>query len=683
MNMVDNQIEKRVRLYKSLIIIASLVCIVFFGLAAFEENITRDWRSHQAEFKDILLSKAKTEREKVSATSFPIEVKQVILKDFNTVDRCITCHVGIDNPRMADESLPYRNHSGDILKHHPVEKFGCTVCHGGQGRALNIKEAFAREEGLHWEFPVLPQEYIQSSCGKCHLSVFDENPMLAGTEKLEKGRKLFKENGCLACHKVRSTGGTFSIDLTDQGNKTTHNYSFLYVKGEHTVPNWLREHFLDPQKVAPGSQMMTFEFPQDDMEALITFTMGLFTPKLPIKYYSAQTVWDLKSHRPGLKGHEAFALFCGVCHGNNGEGKDYRIYEIGIPQLNNQDFLAAASPEMIEFSLRHGRSGRLMSAWSPRSSGLTDLEIDNLVKYMKGWKKEAPSFQTVQAEKGDVSLGRTMFRSRCGTCHGANGEGGLGLALNNQDLLSLADDHFLYQTIANGRNNTAMPSWSRLSAHELKSIISFLRTWQQKPQVQLGIDPIAGDVQSGEQLFATMCVGCHGKYGQGGVGPAVLNPSFLQTASDSFIYESISRGRKDTAMIAWSMNSEGMANLEDKEIRNIVAFMRSREQMVPEILHTNTSMGVPSRGKELYRQMCSGCHGRSGEGEHAPALNNQELLNAATNGFFEATIALGRSGTAMRSWAKGAQGYAELEGQDIADIVSFIRTWQKSSIKIK
>jgi hypothetical protein len=37
----------------------------------------------------------------------------------------------------------------------------------------------------------------------------------------------------------------------------------------------------------------------------------------------------------------------------------------------------------------------------------------------------------------------------------------------------------------------------------------------------------------------------------------------------------------------------------------------------------------------------------------------------------------------MRAWAKGAQGYAELSGRDISDIVAYIRTWQKTTVKIK
>ena len=43
------------RLFKKLTIVASLVCIVFLGLAAIEENFLREWKHYQNEFADILM----------------------------------------------------------------------------------------------------------------------------------------------------------------------------------------------------------------------------------------------------------------------------------------------------------------------------------------------------------------------------------------------------------------------------------------------------------------------------------------------------------------------------------------------------------------------------------------------------------------------------------------------------
>jgi hypothetical protein len=72
------------------------------------------------------------------------EVKQILLKgDYSwerqqngiKVDRCITCHI--------DEDELKASHSG-IIKDLPFDTYGCTVCHGGNGRALD--EEWAHEE---------------------------------------------------------------------------------------------------------------------------------------------------------------------------------------------------------------------------------------------------------------------------------------------------------------------------------------------------------------------------------------------------------------------------------------------------------------------------------------------------------------------------------------------------------
>ena len=44
--------------------------------------------------------------------------------------------------------------------------YGCTICHGGQGRATD--KADAHGEVPHWPEPMLPQRYAYAGCGGCH-----------------------------------------------------------------------------------------------------------------------------------------------------------------------------------------------------------------------------------------------------------------------------------------------------------------------------------------------------------------------------------------------------------------------------------------------------------------------------------------------------------------------------------
>src|SRR5262249_22149019 len=82
----------------------------------------------------------------------PPEIQQVVLTGLNftnfneplmRVERCQTCHMGIERAGFEGEEQPYATHPHrDVLSaHHPVEKFGCTVCHAGQGVALTVSAA--------------------------------------------------------------------------------------------------------------------------------------------------------------------------------------------------------------------------------------------------------------------------------------------------------------------------------------------------------------------------------------------------------------------------------------------------------------------------------------------------------------------------------------------------------------
>ena len=100
------------------------------------------------------------------------------------VDRCQSCHVGTDplvvpvvmTLTKADLGLaksndaPFTSHPDpDLLKFHPLEKFGCSPCHGGNGRALDtVEKAHGRYE--HWLWPLYYPENYNAGCQQCHAS---------------------------------------------------------------------------------------------------------------------------------------------------------------------------------------------------------------------------------------------------------------------------------------------------------------------------------------------------------------------------------------------------------------------------------------------------------------------------------------------------------------------------------
>ncbi|MDC0359019.1 c-type cytochrome, partial [Oligoflexia bacterium] len=180
------------------------------------------------------------------------------------------------------------------------------------------------------------------------------------------------------------------------------------------------------------------------------------------------------------------------------------------------------------------------------------------------------------------------------------------------------------------------------------------------------------------------CARCHGPEGEGISGPALADPDFLNTASDGYIMGTAILGRENTEMPAF-YKGEPLA-LNQIEIQAVTSYIRSfadRDQV-----KTRTVVYTPeaiAEGQALFKTNCGRCHGdeglgskRSGIKDFAPALNNQGLLKAADDGFFWATVVLGREGTKMPSFTKGKEkDVAILATDEIKKVVAFMRSWEK------
>lgn len=173
----------------------------------------------------------------------------------------------------------------------------------------------------------------------------------------------------------------------------------------------------------------------------------------------------------------------------------------------------------------------------------------------------------------------------------------------------------------------------------------------------------------GEALYRRYCALCHGRDGEGYAAddaPALSNQEFLRSASDQFITQAIVSGRPTTPMSAWSDDHGGP--LDDEQIAQIVAYMRSWQRDEAVSVDEVELSGVAARGAPIFQRRCATCHGARGEGVDAIALANPALLATASDGFLQYAIQHGRRGTRMPAFE------GTLEQEDIADLVAFIRT---------
>lgn len=163
-------------------------------------------------------------------------------------DRCRTCHYLIDSVAQGTEPAfphgsgtdgtythPYSSHPRlDLFltstSPHPLPKFGCTICHEGQGSGTsfqnashtpndpNVMAAWHQRYGWFdnhfWEHPMYPKRFVESSCIRCHINVVElgVNAKWGATApKVFRGYELVKTYGCFGCHEINGYDGNKPI----------------------------------------------------------------------------------------------------------------------------------------------------------------------------------------------------------------------------------------------------------------------------------------------------------------------------------------------------------------------------------------------------------------------------------------------------------------------------------------
>lgn len=183
--------------------------------------------------------------------------------------------------------------------------------------------------------------------------------------------------------------------------------------------------------------------------------------------------------------------------------------------------------------------------------------------------------------------GAKLYARHCAVCHGNNGSGGIGTPLSLPSFQATISDDYLRSTIRLGRPGRVMPP-SSLADAEIEAIVRFLRSWSKGPAPKFSRTPVMGNTERGGQLFGKYCASCHGAHGEGGKGtgvtfsrprdqqivaPALNNPGFLASATDSMIKATLMKGRAGTPM-----DSFRKKGLSEKDIDDITRFVRSLEQ---------------------------------------------------------------------------------------------------------
>jgi mono/diheme cytochrome c family protein len=377
--------ETPVKFYAAFAVLGVLVSGLV--IAGYFKDQSRDWKDYQKHFVQEEMKRSTTPQQRQIAATTPIQIRQIQLPELNRVDRCTTCHLGTEDPSYGGYPQPYAYHPGH--EQHPFDKFGCTVCHRGQGRATT-KEA-AHGHVAHWNEPMLPLAYIQASCGQCHQA--SENP---AAPLLARGALLFETRGCVGCHKIAGTGGVVGPALDTVGARRD--------------PAWLKAHFKDPASVTPGSGMPPQKFDEPDLEAITLFLLSQNGQSVSGYYASMKVIPNV------LEGRRLFLQKgCFSCHSVGGQGG-----KIG-PNLD--DVSLRRSPDWI---MKHFRDPQAVTPGSVMPKfGFSEIQIRALTEFVLHLRDQQIALSLPTLLK-PVERGQEVFRKYgCAGCHGQEGKGGI------------------------------------------------------------------------------------------------------------------------------------------------------------------------------------------------------------------------------------------------------------------
>jgi mono/diheme cytochrome c family protein len=320
-------------------------------------------------------------------------------------------------------------------------------------------------------------------------------------------------------------------------------------------------------------------------------------------------------------GQRLFATNCAPCHG--------------------QSVAVAGGEEVLLDLISQGGLHLEMPPWREM---LSDDELDLLARYVT-----SPS---------DVPEGVETFQNNCSGCHADR-------------IPSAVDVESARQIIAEGGGHETMPVWGEvLTPEQLDALVTFTLAAAEGTSVEVG-----------QELYSQSCASCHGEFGEGGPNPShagdiifpISTGEYLKTRDDFTLRSIIAQGQPNFGMSPFGSSFGGP--LDDEDVDAIVAYIRAWEanppvELPPEIKISVETVSLDAR--EIYDQLCSQCHGPSGEGGIGSSFQDPQFQTTRTDTQIFDAINLGHEATSMIGWGD------VLSAEQIQQLVEMIRSFRST-----
>ena len=568
--------------------------------------------------------------EAVQKRGAPIE--QVVLDDlgkagstkWGTVDRCVSCHIPIMTPGHEKNENPFKTHPNleKIFDAHPYESYGCTTCHGGQGRATQIKH-HPMEKGdyphgfdKYWLNPLLRGDFVEASCNKCHVQQF----VLDMAPVYSQGKEIFVEYGCINCHKINGLewAPKSGPDLTR-------------IK-EKVYPEWLVAWAKKPTNYLPHTKMPQVPWANDD--EVVQAAAYILAKSEPFN-------WKYGKFPGGGSPAEGEKLFnsvgCFACHNIGGKGGTAGPALDRISEKTSADWIWNWIQEPKNWS-EHARMPSLR---------LSNQEARDLTAYLATMGSPLPrdeSLRTALMEEKNVEAGfKVISTYGCYACHNIDGFESMGRPSVDLTNFGRKDVHELAfgdakipetwdawtlgkitnpQMFLDERSSSVMPK-PNLTDEQRHAMVVFLKGQapEDLPAERIAFDPV---VEKGRHLvYRYNCKQCHVIEGQGGkvaewiTEPNYLPPNLASTGArlqTAWMYQFLKNPASFPKIRDWleiRMPTFGFTDAEADELVQYFKRIAGVDTLLEGNPHLEATPEELAAGKELVSTdnfACGSCH---------------------------------------------------------------------------
>ncbi|HYC77639.1 MAG TPA: c-type cytochrome [Planctomycetota bacterium] len=347
---------------------------------------------------------------------FERKIYQIHVGSIDLVDRCESCHLGARQPMdiaasdMGGERAFVSHPNKDLLAIHDPEKFGCSLCHGGNGVAVTSVDK-AHGNYKHWLWPLHDKENVEAGCVDCHR----QDITLAHGGRFNHGKEVFRDRGCWGCH--RYEGFDREGDLLTEVNKELQDLATrreAVLRRKTDLPAQLAA----ARKELEASYERRFgeELDEATSERLDEERRALIRANMTEDRAADQELTRLRTRQDvaAARRGEVYKEIKKV--GPNLKEAKAKLKPAWIPEW-------IPAPEKFRPDTKMPSYGHLSDeVRDPASKKASDYGQVQLISAFV-WNRALP-VTAPKAQPGDAALGKTLFLSRgCTACHSASENG--------------------------------------------------------------------------------------------------------------------------------------------------------------------------------------------------------------------------------------------------------------------